>query len=1768
MGTSTRGLTPVPVAQRNHSLYRSFLSLVETFIIEDGSLSYLSALVYREYLSPLLITLVGTPPATDVLRVRPSRPLSSLLEDTHLPPPTSQHQNRPASSADCCDLSRSRDNDLSVPCSNGYQDLCAAHHQLAISLPSPSERPSSIAASVPFGESVFAQQSNSTAAPAAPSYASAAGAAKKQSSTPVVATGSNAPVVATGSSAPTPQHAKSSSISPMNGRPNIMPAVPSGAPSAPAVAHGTSAVNGHNEHNRKSSVTMSANGPNSFSANGGSVNTAKPGNLQFGFNDSPAASHSTPQLGSAPVPIPTGSNPRVTSPQNSPSPIPQPSASGGRPPSSAAQQGGSMTFGSFGGGDVEVSNNLASAHTHLSSLSALNSLMNESTIMLTMTHQRPHMRTASSSQDPSALGPQHSPHLRRGSNVSDVSNQAGPPPGNMGGRGGYPGTGRGRGFNNSYNQPAGYPPNNYRGPQGNQARGGMAPNFGNGRPPHQFGTPPPQNRSPAMQQAMPQHPNMPPTHMPPFYYAPPHTGPHQVPPQVFTPSIPSMTNYQRSTKTKKRGGRRDSEKYSNQQRQVESVRNNTDFYPSVARHSRRFEHRAGDNLRRGSLSSYDMMEGPPATDSPTFPFPYPHPAGPSGHIDLSPENGNFELLTSEQQFNGGYYEQSMRQPMHGMPYYPQMMNNPGSPIPGYQPTYNGPYNPPGGQPMSRSTSQLSADQRPASSASQAQPPVTQGTPQSQPAQMKPVVAASPQFTRPVRKSAAITIRNAAGEPVDLKNLNVPPSPATASQPSRTPPVASTPTPPPKASTPKPAASTHTRTDSVSNGKSAEEVRNEFKQKMLQAAGSEKGKEDEAAAKAAADKSAAEKAAAEKTAAEKTAADKAATDKAAADKAAADKAAAEKIAADEKTKAEEELKVEQKAKEDAKAADEAKAQQEAKDKAEADAEAAKAASSKKETPKPADPSEDDVEAMIREMEENEKKEEEANARYEAEKAAKKKAADEAKLANAADEDRKLREQEREMERLEEERERKRAAGGSAPSVKEALDQVLSKQPNSKSDNPSTSETVTKLANLSLNDKSASAPGAKPSPGSRGPKPAALNLAPLNTKSVEPPQPSAALQSLKTARLLDVIKTDMYPPGINSPNPAINSAVAKKGTSFKYDPGFLLQFKAVFTEQPSLDFHQQVKSLIGDGERGPASARTPAGGSGRQNSRTGGPGFPGPVMGGFVAPGGRTLPPGTTSQQRFEMASDSKSMPRPAMGSMASFQRPGGSFPGGNQISRTPSTTNMGGGSMPHSPRTNSRRAPSKQNTFNAKSEAQAAKTMPLTAHMKIEGLPTSTTGWKPTSIGKGPQSSNLAQADYMDPAMVQRKVKAALNKMTPEKFDKISDQILDIVAQSKEEADGRTLRQVIQLTFEKATDEAHWASMYAKFCKRMLETMSPEIRDESIKDKNGQVVSGGALFRKYLLNRCQEEFERGWKMQIGAKPEEGEENKTEEAVMLSEDYYKEAAAKRRGLGLIQFIGELYKLQMLTERIMHECVKKLVDYTGVPEEAEVESLSKLLRTIGANLDAADRQGMMDAYFNRIQGMVNLPELPSRLKFMLMDVLDLRKARWVSKEANKGPKTLDEVRAEAEAAAAQKAAEAARGNQRGGPGGRSQYGRNDGRNFSSGFPQPIPNQVGMDDLRRLKGGASRPTGGSLTLGPQSMLGSRSNSGRRLGMNSSLGGRGADDSGGSSRTGTPPVRENQNAFSLLANMDSEHPASPPSTAASPALAKVTPAAGGKEGK
>ena len=56
-------------------------------------------------------------------------------------------------------------------------------------------------------------------------------------------------------------------------------------------------------------------------------------------------------------------------------------------------------------------------------------------------------------------------------------------------------------------------------------------------------------------------------------------------------------------------------------------------------------------------------------------------------------------------------------------------------------------------------------------------------------------------------------------------------------------------------------------------------------------------------------------------------------------------------------------------------------------------------------------------------------------------------------------------------------------------------------------------------------------------------------------------------------------------------------------------------------------------------------------------------------------------------------------------------------------------------------------------------------------------------------------------------------------------------------------------------------------------------------------------------------------------------------------------------KKRSLGNIRFIGELYKFNMLTESILHDCIIKLL---MAADEESLELMCKLLSTTGFKLD----------------------------------------------------------------------------------------------------------------------------------------------------------------------------------------------------------------------
>jgi translation initiation factor 4G len=403
----------------------------------------------------------------------------------------------------------------------------------------------------------------------------------------------------------------------------------------------------------------------------------------------------------------------------------------------------------------------------------------------------------------------------------------------------------------------------------------------------------------------------------------------------------------------------------------------------------------------------------------------------------------------------------------------------------------------------------------------------------------------------------------------------------------------------------------------------------------------------------------------------------------------------------------------------------------------------------------------------------------------------------------------------------------------------------------------------------------------------------------------------------------------------------------------------------------------------------SARTASTGLGIGDFK---PGVPNPFSMGNFATLGRGGAGGKSSEERFAMANRAVSV-----GSQAgmSFIRP-------TPMAPLPRQGSPGGRPMGSS-HTRSRRGEKMNEGSKVPSHQQLHGSGFNQSQIGPSGIPLepvaplemSANLWTVGSISRKPQT-----IDTDSPEIVDREVKALLNKLTMEKFDSISDQIIAWANKSEKEKDGRTLIQVIRLTFEKATNEAVWSEMCSRLLRKMMNQISSKVQVDDIKNSEGMPIAGGQLFRKCLLNRCQEDFERGWGAKdataaaVVAKASEDEAAKAAndqsgdigEPVLYSDEYYAAQKAKRRGLGLIKLMGELFKLQMLTERIMHECIKKLLFNVENPEEEEIESLCKLLSTVGKSLDTSKARAHMNVYFSRMKKLTRSGNVSSRMQSML--------------------------------------------------------------------------------------------------------------------------------------------------------------------------------------
>ncbi|CRL07938.1 CLUMA_CG020896, isoform A [Clunio marinus] len=282
-------------------------------------------------------------------------------------------------------------------------------------------------------------------------------------------------------------------------------------------------------------------------------------------------------------------------------------------------------------------------------------------------------------------------------------------------------------------------------------------------------------------------------------------------------------------------------------------------------------------------------------------------------------------------------------------------------------------------------------------------------------------------------------------------------------------------------------------------------------------------------------------------------------------------------------------------------------------------------------------------------------------------------------------------------------------------------------------------------------------------------------------------------------------------------------------------------------------------------------------------------------------------------------------------------------------------------------------------------------------------------WKPSHLVTSRQ--DMTEEERMTSELLNR-FRSMLNKLTAENFDTLVNQVKKTYKiDTSERLDG-----VISLVFEKAISEPKFAPTYAELCKKVADiATAPSALGEGTKKPTLKVK---------LITQCQKEFERHKEESIVFDSIEeklreienlpANENRDEEKARLEEEHYK---VRQRANGTVKFIGELFKIDMLTSKIMHACIDMLLQD---PTEEKIERVCKLLTTIGRKIEEKERGEALDKYFNTLKDILNSPLKvikSSRIKFEIQNLNDLRNNGWQSRRQDLIPKTLEQIQQDTE-------------------------------------------------------------------------------------------------------------------------------------------------------
>jgi len=251
------------------------------------------------------------------------------------------------------------------------------------------------------------------------------------------------------------------------------------------------------------------------------------------------------------------------------------------------------------------------------------------------------------------------------------------------------------------------------------------------------------------------------------------------------------------------------------------------------------------------------------------------------------------------------------------------------------------------------------------------------------------------------------------------------------------------------------------------------------------------------------------------------------------------------------------------------------------------------------------------------------------------------------------------------------------------------------------------------------------------------------------------------------------------------------------------------------------------------------------------------------------------------------------------------------------------------------------------------------------------LPTSENGWKRLTPAARAEAS--------------KQVQLILNRLVSTNCEEMTQEILKLNLNSQ-----ALLENLVEQIYEKAVKEVKYVKIYGKMCGR-LEAAELHKRIED------QPEDSGITFRKLLTKHCSQAFDDDLAKWKNARSK-NRDGLTQE--QLDELDLELSKAKGRYLGNILFIAQLFLVKIVSVKVLTDCIIALIKSNEPPDEECIETLCKLMESVGKQLQEMlsqredKAQFFMETLFKRFDRYSKMTDkYPPRIRFLLLGTIEMR-------------------------------------------------------------------------------------------------------------------------------------------------------------------------------